>query len=99
MRKGPLAHLDPQGCRESWDRKVTKETHASCVTVWTLQVYQAPSAQKESKDLLVPQVAKVKRVSLECLEPLADLDLKAPLGYGDLQVLLVNLVTSTWPLV
>lgn len=41
LRKGPLAHLDPQGCRESWDRKVTKETRASCVTVWCLQVCQA----------------------------------------------------------
>lgn len=44
-------------------------------------------------------VAKVKRVCLECLELLVDLELKAPLGYGDLQVLLVNLVTYLWPLV
>lgn len=94
MRKGPLAHLGPQGFRASWDRKVTKETRAFCVTVWSLLVYPAPLAQKESEDLLVRLVVKVKRVSLESLEPPADLEVKAHLGCGDLQVLLVNQVTS-----
>lgn len=76
FRRELLAHLDLQGYKGKWDRKVTKEIPVFYARAVAHLDYLEPRVLKETEDLLVQLAAKEKRVFLGFLDNLEDLVLK-----------------------
>lgn len=76
LRRAPPAPPDLLDYKENWDKKVTKETLASSVTVLVQLDYLDLRVLKGSEDLLVQSVEKEKREILDFLDNLDDLDLR-----------------------
>lgn len=76
FRRELLAHLDLQGYKGNWDKKVTKEIPVFNARAMAHLDYLDPRVLKETEDLLVQLAAKEKRVFLGFLDNLEDLVLK-----------------------